>query len=169
MNIQAAEKAREIVRMAGGRISGRTRLQKIAYLLEVAGHPTGFKFEYKHYGPYSEDLASGARVAHILEMLNEREQPAQWGGTYSIYTAEGNSPAVSDGLRLLVQEAAISDSIELELAATALFLARQNVADPWAETMRRKPEKASGGRLNRAKHLYSRLSGLQTPKPLPPI
>ncbi len=41
----------EIVRDVGGRIVGRTRLQKIAYLLELAGFGVGFRFEYRHFGP----------------------------------------------------------------------------------------------------------------------
>jgi hypothetical protein len=40
-----------IVRDAGGHIVGRTRLQKIAFMLEPAGLGGGFPFRYKHYGP----------------------------------------------------------------------------------------------------------------------
>ena len=36
--------AAEIVRDGGGRIVGRTRLQKVAYLLELAGFGGGFRF-----------------------------------------------------------------------------------------------------------------------------
>ena len=44
------------------------------------------------------------------------------------------------GLRV---ERAQASAIELELAATAAFLAREGQADPWGETARRKPEKAA--------------------------
>jgi uncharacterized protein YwgA len=53
-----AKKAAGLVRDAGGRIVGRTRLQKVAYLLTVTGLEEGFAFAYKHYGPYSEELAT---------------------------------------------------------------------------------------------------------------
>jgi hypothetical protein len=41
-----------------------------------------------------------------------------------------------------------ADAVELELAATAAFLAYERFPDPWGETARRKPEK-SGGRTPR--------------------
>ena len=57
-----------------------------------------------------------------------------------------------------MQRAAQIGAIELELAATAAFLAEaEHVADPWAETARRKPEKAGNGRLEQAKLAYQRL------------
>jgi uncharacterized protein YwgA len=83
--LNEAQRAAEIVRDAGGQIVGRTRLQKIAYILEVVGLGAGFPFRYKHYGPYSEQLADAAQTARILGMLNEQETHAAWGGVYSIY------------------------------------------------------------------------------------
>jgi hypothetical protein len=62
-----------------------------------------------------------------------------------------------------------ADAVELELAATAAFLAHERVPEPWAERARRKPEKAESGRLERAKQLYSRLQQIPTPRPLPAI
>ena len=41
------DKVAEIIRAAGGEIVGRTRLQKVAYLLELAGLGHGFRFEYR--------------------------------------------------------------------------------------------------------------------------
>ena len=60
------DKVVAIVRDAGGTIVGRTRLQKTAYLLELAGLGEGFHFSYRHYGPYSEELASAVRDANAL-------------------------------------------------------------------------------------------------------
>ena len=62
-----------------------------------------------------------------------------------------------------------ADAVELELAATALFLAKEGFPDPWTETARRKPEKADAGRLAKAKQLYDRLRAIQTPHPLPAL
>jgi uncharacterized protein len=64
---------------------------------------------------------------------------------------------------------AIGDAVELELAATAVFLSKDGYNDPWAETARRKPEKAQSGRIERAKRLLRRLGSLDTPVPLPNI
>jgi hypothetical protein len=65
--------------------------------------------------------------------------------------------------------AADADAVELELAATAVFLSKDGYNDPWAETARRKPEKAQGGRVERAKRLLGRLGSVETPVPLPNI
>jgi hypothetical protein len=70
----------------------------------------------------------------------------------------------------LAEAAARLDSIELELAATAAYLrAIEGCEDPWGETERRKPDKAAGGRLERAKEAYRTLSAIKTPVPLPDI
>ena len=46
-----------LVRAAGGEVVGKVRLQKLVYLLEQLGLISGYSFEYRHYGPYSEELA----------------------------------------------------------------------------------------------------------------
>lgn len=168
MTREAAQKVAAIVQDAGGQVVGRTRLQKVAYLLEAAGLGDGFLFEYRHYGPYSEDLSAAARDADLLGLLQETEHPATWGGVYSIYVAgPATAPSTTAARRQLASEAAQADSIDLELAATAVFLAKDGYSDPWSETARRKPEKAGEGRLNRARALYRRLQKVSTPIPLP--
>ncbi len=165
------EKVADIVRDAGGRIVGRTRLQKIGYLLELSGLGEGFSFEYRHYGPFSEELASAARDANALGLISEEEHRATWGGFYSIFTAPRAAPlgnANHSRIRL-VREAADASAIELELAATAAFLAKEGSRDPWGDTRKFKPDKAQGGRLENAKVLYGRLQQIETPKPLPRI
>jgi len=170
MSSKNALKVAAIVRDAGGRIVGRTRLQKVAYLLSVTGLEDGLPFAYKHYGPYSEDLATAARDAGLLGLLSETEQQASWGGTYSTYVvSEQPSSSVSPARRHLAMEAAAADAIELELAATAVFLAKEGQSDPWKETARRKPEKAEDGRIEKAQALYRRLSAIETPVPWPAI
>jgi uncharacterized protein len=165
------EKAAEIVRDAGGQIVGRTKLQKVAYLLELAGFGGGFDFEYRHYGPYSEDLANAIRVADAFGLVTEAERVANWGGFYSIYTATDAAGPRNNGPRATFSESAARiDPIELELAATAAFLsAVEGCNDPWDETARRKPEKVGGGRIERAKEAYRQLLALETAKPLPKI
>jgi len=162
------ERAAQIVSDSGGRVVGRTKLQKIAYLLEATGLGEGFSFEYRHYGPYSEDLTIAARSARLLGLITEEECPTTWGGFYSIYTAK--IPASGDASRARLAQIAVgADPIELELAATAAFLAAEANTDPWGETTRRKPEKATTARLESAKNLYRQLQRVATPKRLPAI
>lgn len=163
------EKLADLVRDIGGRVVGRTRLQKIAYLLELGGLGDGFSFEYRHYGPYSDDLAAAARKAGLLGLIDEEENPAVWGGFYSVFStdraADDNVPPARAEL---ARAAANADPIELELAATAAFLASESET-PWEETAERKPEKASEERLASAKALYRTLLEIETPVPLPEI
>lgn len=165
------EKAAEIIRDAGGCIVGRTRLQKIGSLLKLTGLEDGFEFSYKHFGPYSETLATATRDAKILGLLEETEQQASWGGLYSTFTTNNLQPddSVPPARKEIAEKAAGADSIALELAVTAAFLSSQGVEDAWIETERRKPEKAAGGKLNRAKKLYAAFKRIETPKALPDI
>ena len=81
INRPDAEKAADIIRHAGGQVVGKTRLQKMAYLLEMTGLGVGFPFEYRHYGPYSEELADGIASASFWDLISEEEHTANWGGT----------------------------------------------------------------------------------------
>ena len=168
--VEEARLVAAIVRDAGGRVVGRTRLQKMAFILEASGLGSGFPFIYKHYGPYSEELSNASRTAAILGILRETESPASWGGSFS--TFEVSMPpdlTVPESRRRMVHETVNADAIELELAATALYLssARLGGSNAWSETARRKPEKAANGRLDRARTLYEKIRQIQTPVPLP--
>jgi len=152
------QKAANIVRDAGGQIVGRTRLQKIAYLLELAEVGEGFRFEYRHYGPYSDALTQSIRRADLFGLISEEERQASWAGTYSVFKFIGDDqPSANELRRELAKLAVKADPIELELAATAAFLQKEGEADPWAETASRKPDKARPDRLEKAKELYRRL------------
>src|SRR4051812_11178122 len=159
--IDYAHRAAAIVRDAGGYIVGRTKLQKIGFFLEAAGVGGGFPFRYKHYGPYSERLAAAAQHAAALRLINENSGVANWGGQYSTFhTPLPPDPLAHPARRQLALEMVNADAVELELAATAAFLANDGFPDPWAETARRKPDKADGGRLDKAKQLYLRLRSI---------
>ncbi len=168
------EKAADFVRDAGGEIVGRTRLQKIAYLAQLAGFSTDFHFEYRQYGPYSDELADAMQIATGLRLVAEVERRTSWGGWYSIFKVEGSHPVDARRARF-VSAAANIDAIELELAATAAFLfeeegyGRAGNGDPWEETSVRKPEKSGEGRIERAKTAYRQLTSIPAPQPLPAI
>jgi uncharacterized protein YwgA len=152
------DKAARIIRDAGGRVVGRTRLQKVAYLLELANLGDGFSFHYRHYGPYSEQLSQATELADLFGLIAEEERPTSWGGTYSIYSFVGNDASESSEVRRHLASSAVeADPIELELATTAAFLKAEGETDPWGETLRRKPDKAEQDRLAKAKALYKRL------------
>jgi len=165
--------AARLVREAGGVLIGRTRLQKVACLAKLAGLLDTFEFEYRHYGPFSEGLATAMDTAAGLKFVEEQETQAVWGGWYSTYRATDRTPPAEDAQRFqFVTEAAKIGAIQLELAATAAFLhVKEGLDGPeaWAETARRKPEKAQDNRLEAAKVAYRQLRCLSTPTPLPAI
>jgi uncharacterized protein YwgA len=175
-SIQALEPheiAARLVDEAGGRLVGRTRLQKVACLAKLAGYLPEFDFEYRHYGPFSEALAGSMEIAAGLHLVTEKEEKAEWGGWYSVYSKTERTPVGhDDGRRRFISEAAKVGPITLELAATAAFLNAVEglpATECWAETARRKPEKAEGGRLEAAKRAYATLLHLASPHPLPSI
>lgn len=157
-----------IIHDAGGRIVGRTRLQKIAYLLAATGLDDSFRFSYKHYGPFSGELASSAKFGALFGNLQEDLDDTAWGGTYSTYSiAEVSNLDPTNPRHALASLAARADSIELELAATSVFLALEGYSNPWEETSQRKPEKATPTRLANAKSLLAKLAMIPVPTPIP--
>lgn len=158
-----------IVALAGGELVGRTRLQKTSYLLELAGVGDGFSFSYKHYGPFSQELADSTHIAILFGELEEIQRDTAWGGRYSIYMSKNELPETPMAKLEIVKLAKGADPIELELAATAAFLAEQGFDDPWAETAKRKPEKTRHGRIEKAKALYAKFKQIKTPKAWPNI
>ncbi len=165
----AIQKASDIIAYSGGKIVGRTKLQKIGCLLNLAGFEDHFVFEYRHYGPYSEELSSSIHDAAVLGLVNKEEKTASWGGTYSIYTLLENPDQNNQDRHELAILANETDSVVLELAVTAAFLSTQGEKNPWDETKRRKPEKAGEGRLELAKTFYADARKLRVPKALPAI
>jgi uncharacterized protein YwgA len=162
-------KVMAIIQNAGGELVGRTRLQKVAYLSQLAGFSSDFSFEYRHYGPFSKELAEAMDIATGLQLVQEDERQAQWGARYSVYSIDLKVQNDDDRTRFVSAAAAIN-SIALELAATAAFLSLEDEnRDPWEETCLRKPEKASNGNLAKAKEAYRTLMGLGTPEALPNI
>ena len=166
-------KAAALVKDAGGRLVGRTRLQKVAYLMQLAGFADDFAFDYRHYGPYSEELAEAMEIAVGLKIVQEDKRASASGATYSIYCT--GAGAADDVRAPFIKAAADTSAIELELAATAAYLYIEEGRrggggrDAWAITAKRKPGKAADGRLKRAKVAYKKLRRLAPPETLPPI
>lgn len=162
--------AARIIADAGGSLVGRTRLQKVAYLMQLGGFGNEFDFEYRHYGPFSEDLARGMDIAAAFGQVIEEEKQAVWGGRYSVFRLKEPVASSNSQRAAFVEKAKQVDAVELELAATAAFLFEvEKQPDPWGETRRRKPEKAAAGRLEKAMIAYQTLRNLSTPRTLPAL
>ncbi|MEM7438080.1 MAG: hypothetical protein AAF393_00670 [Pseudomonadota bacterium] len=158
--------ATKIVSDADGEVVGRTRIQKMAYLLELAGVGDGFKFSYKHYGPYSQMLAESVRIAVLFNAVTEEKHQTDWGGMYSVYRASP-SDEVNAVRKQILDVTKRANAVQLELAATAAYLSFEGYEDAWAETSRRKPEKAQ--HIPGAMELYREISSLETPNGWPVV
>ncbi len=159
-----------IVSAAGGEFTGRTRLQKTAFLLELAGLGSGYRFTCGRFGLFSEEFAAATDQAPLFYGLRVDRKTADWGGSYSVFTTkDDHEPALEEAYRRLVSIAKEASSIDLEIAATAAYLAKEGFEDPWGETERRNPKLAVDDRLDRAKELYRDFKGIELPEELPDI
>jgi uncharacterized protein YwgA len=168
-----SDEVRDIVALAGGRIVGKTRLQKAVFILELAGVGFGFEFSYHHYGPYSEELAWATKDATAEGLVRQHEEQARWGGTYSVFSIpklfDLPSDDVSKTRREILSRSMTVDAVVLELAATAALLKTEGSSDWWGETARLKPLKANPQTLAEAQGLWAKLRSVRTPRPLPAL
>lgn len=160
-----------VVAAAGGKLTGRVRLQKAVYLLDRLGLNSGFEYDYHHYGPYSRELDSATADAKAFDLVEEEfHHRASDGAMYSVFAAKTEAPDEVYGdlgrgrAAELVQKFANTNVTVLELAATADWLWRVEQHEDWrGEIARRKGAKVQGGRLERAIVLLSEI-GLLPPE-----
>jgi uncharacterized protein len=151
-----------LVKLNGGRIVGRTRLQKTVYLLESCGVDLGFDFDYHHYGPYSEDLSIASSDAVALGLI-EMQWHNAYGNEYAVFTTVAEpetklSRKAGDALKILDQY----DAVTLELAATVDFLERNGYPETaWEEMSRRKASKITTHRVSSSRKLLKELALLK--------
>ena len=153
-----------IVRLAGGEIVGKTRLQKIAYLLQAKG--SGFRdveFDYHNFGPYSAELAFAAEDAESLGFLSMEERTGYHSVPYTVFRSTDCAARLDNCEEIKACKADLEvmsgySALVLELAATAIYLKRNGYAeDFWEEVRKRKSLKATQPRVRQAKKLLKQL------------
>ena len=148
-----------------GKIEGKTRLQKTAYILQVKG--LGFSdivFDYYKYGPFSPEVAEAADDAKALGYIKMGEGEGPHSVPYAIFLSEEKSPQFEDcdqtkKILQTLETIKPHSTLALELAATAVYLKNNGYAKNYLEEIRkRKPLKAaSDERMERVKNLLSDL------------
>jgi len=169
MTIERAKDAAAIVFDADKSLVGRTRLQKLACLFELAGVGAEFSFSYHHYGPYSKELSVSVDDASAIGLLEETVTKKSWG-EYSSYQVAENSDLSAEYSAVRSQLASIAKSagnVEFELAVTAAFISARGIERPWDEVRKRKPLKAD--KIPAAKQLYAKILAVDTVTDLPVI
>lgn len=136
-----------LVSAMGGKIEGRIRLQKSAYLLKQLGVRDfqGAPFRYHHYGPYSEPFSYVLHSSVISGLLQEIEQEhgeelvrysyvLTDAGRRWLESAQREPDPVVERSAPLLRAAHYRT---LELAATLLFIERDERIPNREESMRR--------------------------------
>lgn len=153
-----------------GELIGRTRLQKIAYLMDRCGGKFGCTFTYHYYGPYCFELAGAIDDAEMAGHIKIEERPGRHGVPFAVFTLNDatDKPDRLGSLQFckaheLLQKTKPFSNTVIELAATVVFLRddwdyfdKENV-DAVSETIRRKPVKFDNGRIEEAIDLIREL------------
>src|SRR5208282_4145998 len=154
----------QVVAANGGKVVGKTRLQKMFFLLDECGLNSGCRYGYHYYGPFSPEIAAAAEDASGLGMLEYKESAGFHAVPYGIYEARGDiEPSATAGdLKLGDLKSKLSvmkdySAIELEVAATIVYLRNSGSQNPDKDVALLKPLKASPERLRRANVLLKQL------------
>lgn len=155
-----------LILLNGGKLTGRTRLQKQAYLAHCCGADLhDLDFIYHYYGPYSFELADGCVDAAAEGLISIEERHGRYGTPFSIFEATGMQQPTGIGklswkdAKHVVESTNQVSNIALELAATAAFLQRQGIYDGriLEELKLRKSRKATAENLKEARQLLKAL------------
>lgn len=164
--MNAEETVVSLIKLHGGELVGRTRLQKEAYLLHRCGANLSLAFTYHHYGPYSFDLADGLIDADVEDRIEIEERIGSYGIRYAIFRStesdevgSGLGDLSSDRARSFIEKMQGVSDIVLELAATVVYLREEGGygQESMEETKERKPLKATKERMDQALSLLSDL------------
>lgn len=156
----------DVVALSGGRLVGRTRMQKTVYILDAKGLNSGAAYFYHNYGPFSDEVANGISDSKFRGQLVEKVGQRQSDGSpFSIFETEKPADQVQqvgdldrDQAIALLQRLAGFNSTVLELAATIHWLATVEQVDDWrSELKKRKGSKTAAGRMEKAEAALAEL------------
>lgn len=129
-----------------GEVHSRLKVHKIFYILKSLGYPVVERFEYRHYGPYSDefatDLQSTVNADHVREHLvvgaEDEDEESHKRYDYSLgrrgpsyiereFSSDPTLEAVAKAMASVAEELNQSRPFQLELIATLMFLQDENV------------------------------------------
>jgi len=130
-----------------GTLDTRKRMQKVVYLLQVAGCPLEAEYTLHHYGPYSQDVARLTDEMVQAHLLIETAVSNPVGQQYSYridesarqnisaFEATPQGRIVADQMKPFQSKAlelVQTDLKDLEFASTTVFFRKQGYAWPVA-------------------------------------
>lgn len=121
---QRLEKLKMLLSAAGNTVQGRKKLQKLAYICQIAGEPLGQSFTFHHYGVYSPTLADDIRAAASMQLIEE------FDGIGTVVT-KLKKPVTVENTKgyALVKKLADKEARLLEVLTTILYLKSQGYED----------------------------------------
>ena len=166
--MKAEDIAVNLIKLNGGQVVGRTRIQKAAYLLDRCGAKTKLRFTYHYYGPYSFELADGWKDARAEGRIEIQEKAGRFGIPYSIFKVKDADDSTTkltnlgdlspDVARAQLNKMARVSNIVLELASTMAYLQEEGYGEKAIEELKiRKPLKATDGLISKANKLLQDL------------
>ncbi len=125
---------RDIIALAGGKITGRKKIQKMIYILEqiVGVFDKPHQFRWNYYGVFSEELASELNLGEAFGVLKENEQQEYGYRTYHIEAVypDSNNPAYpkKDTLPIgLIKYLNAKEPRELEIISSIIYFENQGL------------------------------------------
>ena len=155
-----------------GEIKDNVALHSAAYLLEVAGVGYGFKFGCEFCSPYSEKLENSIRYAKALKKLELIYTTTKWGVTNTTYISKVSyqgDGGTDDDYQTIVNKVTQCVPKQLDLATTAAYYQKVEIADPWGEVFDRKTFDHENGTFEKSQELYEELRSMPALANLPEI
>jgi uncharacterized protein YwgA len=123
-------------RLGGGHNLGKTKLQKLVYLLrELKGVRVGYDFRFYNYGPYSDSLSGDLGYLQSLEAVKVSYDPFM--NMYDIIAGEKAEALEEKASGFLRENRADLDEVierfgrrqakDLELISTIVFVAKSGI------------------------------------------
>ena len=151
-------------------IKGNVTLHCAAYLLEIAGVGYGFKFGCKFCSPYCEELELAVNGAKVLSEVEHIQTTTKWGVTKTTY--KSNIPYhgdANDDYQIIVTKATQCVPKQLDLATTAAYYQKVEIADPWGEVFACKNFDRESDTFEKSQELYEKLRSIPALVNLPKI
>ena len=129
-----------------GTIHSRIKMHKMLYVLKSLGYPVQERFAYRHFGPYSDDLAAELRSSvnavylqeRVIETTGEEDEepyrrydyaPGRKGSELveRLASSDPTLAAVAESMADVAEELNESPPTRMELVATLMYLQDLNV------------------------------------------
>ena len=154
-----------VIALNGGKIVGKTRLQKTVFLIQKLLNREVFEFDYHYFGPFSEELAEFVDFAEARGRLAEEEKIGFYRMPYTVYSTDESAPKKvfnvdAAKVKAWLDKLESIDAISLELAATRVYLAidaGEDESNLDARLKQLKPQKATEARLLQSRKLLEQL------------